>query len=341
MGLWYWGPDFPDPSNYLAFAPGGLIGLRADWPATAAPATRRGGHQAAARSADDGPAGRPVPAVPAGPQRLRPVHPARAAALEHRHGDVGHRRRVQPDLDDRCRRHRRQVAPTGSSDGRGTDAARRAGHPLVRYLLRRIGVSVLLVVGVTLVTFVLTNLVPGDPVAANLGQQAAADPAIVAAVPRPLRPRQAAAGAVRSPTSATSCTATSASPSRRHRSVVADLSAAVPATLEIAIGAIVLSILIGVGFGVVAAVRRGHLADSALRVVSAGGHLRADVLAGAGRVLRLLLPARHRPGLGAALARRHRATRRHRPLHGRLPARRAVGGVRRRGRAPGAARRWC
>ncbi|MFC4949434.1 ABC transporter substrate-binding protein [Pseudonocardia sp. GCM10023141] len=37
IGLWYWGPDFPDPSNYLAFAPGGLIGKRANWPATAAP----------------------------------------------------------------------------------------------------------------------------------------------------------------------------------------------------------------------------------------------------------------------------------------------------------------
>lgn len=37
MGLWYWGPDFPDPSNYLAFAPDGLIGKRANWPVTAAP----------------------------------------------------------------------------------------------------------------------------------------------------------------------------------------------------------------------------------------------------------------------------------------------------------------
>jgi len=67
-------------------------------------------------------------------------------------------------------------------NGRDTDASPYgAGHPLVRYVLRRIGVSVLLVVGVTLVTFVLTNLVPGDTVAANLGQQAAADPTIVAA----------------------------------------------------------------------------------------------------------------------------------------------------------------
>ena len=37
MGLWYWGPDFPDPANYLAFAPGGTIGKRVNWPATAAP----------------------------------------------------------------------------------------------------------------------------------------------------------------------------------------------------------------------------------------------------------------------------------------------------------------
>jgi len=42
-----------------------------------------------------------------------------------------------------------------------------------------------------------------------------------------------------------------------HRAVLTDLRSAVPATLEIAIGAIILSLLIGVGFGTVAAVRRG------------------------------------------------------------------------------------
>ena len=35
VGLWYWGPDFPDPSNYLAFTPGELVGLRAGWAAGA------------------------------------------------------------------------------------------------------------------------------------------------------------------------------------------------------------------------------------------------------------------------------------------------------------------
>ena len=49
MGLWYWGPDFPDPSNYLAFAPGGLIGKRANWPATARARDQRGGHPGRSR----------------------------------------------------------------------------------------------------------------------------------------------------------------------------------------------------------------------------------------------------------------------------------------------------
>jgi peptide/nickel transport system substrate-binding protein len=31
MGLWEWGPDFPDPSDYLNFLPGELVGLRAGW----------------------------------------------------------------------------------------------------------------------------------------------------------------------------------------------------------------------------------------------------------------------------------------------------------------------
>ncbi|TXN32312.1 ABC transporter substrate-binding protein [Lacisediminihabitans profunda] len=35
IGLWYWGPDYPDPSDYLVFAPGNVVGLRAGWSATA------------------------------------------------------------------------------------------------------------------------------------------------------------------------------------------------------------------------------------------------------------------------------------------------------------------
>jgi peptide/nickel transport system substrate-binding protein len=31
LGLWYWGPDYPDPNDYLAFLPGQTVGLRAGW----------------------------------------------------------------------------------------------------------------------------------------------------------------------------------------------------------------------------------------------------------------------------------------------------------------------
>lgn len=34
LGLWFWGPDYADPEDYLAFAPGHLVGLRAGWTAT-------------------------------------------------------------------------------------------------------------------------------------------------------------------------------------------------------------------------------------------------------------------------------------------------------------------
>ncbi|HET8988490.1 MAG TPA: ABC transporter substrate-binding protein [Humibacillus sp.] len=32
FSLWSWNPDYTDPENYLAFAPGGIVGLRAGWP---------------------------------------------------------------------------------------------------------------------------------------------------------------------------------------------------------------------------------------------------------------------------------------------------------------------
>jgi peptide/nickel transport system permease protein len=187
-----------------------------------------------------------------------------------------------------------------------------SSHPLARYLLRRLGVSALLIVGVTLVTFVLTNLVPGDPVAANLGQRAAENPATVAAYrahygldrPLPVQYVTYLGNLVQGDLGESQQT---------HRPVLVDLQSAVPATLEIAIGAIVLSVLIGVGFGVVAAVRRGRLADSALRLVSLVGisvptfwlalvafyvfSFQLDLAPGSGRLAPATTPPPHVTGL--------------------------------------------
>ena len=48
LGLWYWGPDYPDPNDYLAFLPGATVGLRAGWPAGADPTLEALGTKAAA-----------------------------------------------------------------------------------------------------------------------------------------------------------------------------------------------------------------------------------------------------------------------------------------------------
>jgi len=41
FGLSLWGPDYPDPADYLTFAPGDLVGLRAGWAKGSSPAVEK------------------------------------------------------------------------------------------------------------------------------------------------------------------------------------------------------------------------------------------------------------------------------------------------------------
>lgn len=52
IGLWYWNPDYYDPANYLVFAPGGKVGLRAGWKADASPTATAALDAARAASGD-------------------------------------------------------------------------------------------------------------------------------------------------------------------------------------------------------------------------------------------------------------------------------------------------
>ncbi len=47
LGLWLWGPDYPDPNDYLVFLPGQLVGLRAGWAKGTDPSLEALGNQAA------------------------------------------------------------------------------------------------------------------------------------------------------------------------------------------------------------------------------------------------------------------------------------------------------
>jgi len=129
---------------------------------------------------------------------------------------------------------------------------------------------VLLAVGITLVVFVLTQLVPSNAAATNLGEQAAADPAAVAAFnahygldkPLPVRYWLYLRHLVQGDLGQSALT---------HDAVTHDLGQFIPATAELALYSIVIAAVFGIAFGVIAAMRRNHPADHVLRVVSLGG----------------------------------------------------------------------
>src|SRR4051812_40701865 len=53
--------------------------------------------------------------------------------------------------------------------------------PLHLYILRRLVFMIPLLLGITVVSFLVATAVPADPLTANLGQRAMSDPTIVAA----------------------------------------------------------------------------------------------------------------------------------------------------------------
>ena len=144
------------------------------------------------------------------------------------------------------------------------------GPPFVRFVLRRLAALVLLSIGITLVAFGFTQLVPSDPVTANLGEQAAGDPAAVQAFkerygldePIPVQYWHYLTNLLQG----------DLGESLQDRQPVRDnLATYVPATAELAVLSTLIAVLIGVVFGVTAAVRRNRLTDHLLRVVSLAG----------------------------------------------------------------------
>lgn len=153
-----------------------------------------------------------------------------------------------------------------------TPAARNrtSGSALPRYLLRRLGTSLILLIGVTLVTFILTAIVPGDPIAAALGEGARENEATVAAY----RERY---GMDRSLPErywiylVTLFQGDLGTSIRTSRPVLEELAVALPATVEVAVAAVILSLAVALVLGTIAAYRAGRLPDQIVRVVSLVG----------------------------------------------------------------------
>lgn len=141
---------------------------------------------------------------------------------------------------------------------------------LWKYLLKRLGAAVLLALGVIVVTFCLTSLLPGDPTTAQLGDRAAGDPEVVAAFrsahgldkPVYLQFLYYVGDLSRGDLGESL---------QSHRPVREDLRQFGPASAELAIAATIVAVALGVGLGVVAALRRDGRVDQILRVISLGG----------------------------------------------------------------------
>jgi peptide/nickel transport system permease protein len=138
---------------------------------------------------------------------------------------------------------------------------------MIGYLASRLVTSVLMVVLASLVVFLIANTVPGDPVLAQLGDLAAANPAMVAAfrhrwgLDLPLWERywvflQGLAQGDFGESIAS------------HRPVMQDITEYAPATVELASVAFLLSLVTGLPLGVLAAVKRDSWIDTVARMVS-------------------------------------------------------------------------
>jgi peptide/nickel transport system permease protein len=136
---------------------------------------------------------------------------------------------------------------------------------MLRYLAERLLTSVGILLGVTLITFMLTFLIPADPVAMIAGRNATAESRTIIrqqlGLDRPL-PVQYADYVVR-------LAKGDFGRSYARKTNVADLIwSRLPATLLLMLGAIVAELLIGIPAGIFAATRRGSTADRTAMALS-------------------------------------------------------------------------
>ncbi|MBN1121817.1 MAG: ABC transporter permease, partial [Anaerolineae bacterium] len=135
------------------------------------------------------------------------------------------------------------------------------------YLLRRLVLMIPLLIGISIVSFLLSNAIPADPTAANLGERAAADPEIVATfrekwgLDEPLHIQYLTymKNLLRGDMGTSI---------RSHRPIADELQRFLPATIELATAGILVSLVAGIIFGVVSAVWRNKPIDFIVRFLS-------------------------------------------------------------------------
>lgn len=136
-----------------------------------------------------------------------------------------------------------------------------------RYIGQRVLLLGPMFVGITLLTFTLSHAVPADPVTAYLGPQASADPQVIAAfrhqwgLDRPL-PEQYLIYLSHLARGDMGVSISTRQP------VMVDLKQHLPATIELALAAMAVSLVVSIPLGMLSAVRRDTIVDQLARVGS-------------------------------------------------------------------------
>ena len=140
----------------------------------------------------------------------------------------------------------------------------------LKFIGKRLVYLVIMLFGVATLVFILTKLVPGDPVTANLSQRALGDPQIVAAYKAKYGLDQPII--VQYVYYMKNLLHFDLGTSiRTNNAVLSELARCYPATIELAVFAIILATLFGILFGVISAIKRNSIIDQIVRAISVTG----------------------------------------------------------------------
>jgi peptide/nickel transport system permease protein len=139
---------------------------------------------------------------------------------------------------------------------------------LINYLIHRLIALIPVIIGVTILVFIISHAIPGDPARMIAGQKASRE--AVENIrkshgldkPLPVQYLRYITGLAKGDLGVSI---------RNHRPVTEDLKDFFPATLELTLAALGLCLVIGLPLGVLSAVRRNRLTDHLTRVFSVFG----------------------------------------------------------------------
>ena len=140
----------------------------------------------------------------------------------------------------------------------------------LKFIGKRLIYLVVMLFGVATLVFILTKMIPGDPTVANLSQRALNDPEVVAAyrakygLDQPVFVQYILY--IKNLLHLDLGTSI-----RTNKPVLDELARCYPATIELALFAIILAALLGILFGVISAMKRNSILDQLVRALSVTG----------------------------------------------------------------------